>query len=45
MKAYTVTLRVESDDDLTAEQIREEFYIAGADVPFSFEVTSVDEEK
>ncbi|MFJ2961148.1 hypothetical protein ACIPIC_02425 [Streptomyces collinus] len=44
MKVYTLTVRVESDDDLTAEQIREELYMAGGDVPFGFDITSIEEE-
>jgi len=44
VKTYILTVRVESDDDLTAEQVREELYIAGGEVPFSFDVTSIEEE-
>lgn len=39
---YTVTLRVEADEDVTPEQIRQEIYDAGTDLPFGFDVTAVE---
>jgi predicted DNA-binding transcriptional regulator AlpA len=44
MKVYTVTLRVETDSDVTPDQIRQEIYDACPDVPFGFEITSVEQE-
>lgn len=44
MKTYILTMRVETDDDVTADQIREELYEAARDVPFSFEVTDTTEQ-
>lgn len=47
MKAYTVTIRVEIDDEdadeLGEQQIRDLFYDAGGDMPFSFDLTEVKE--
>ncbi|WP_157874565.1 hypothetical protein [Streptomyces sp. AcH 505] len=43
MKTYTLTMRIEADDDANAEQIREELYDAAGDVPFGFDITEVSE--
>lgn len=43
MKTYTLTMRIEADDDVAPEQIREAIYDAGVDVPFGFEVTALEE--
>lgn len=40
---YTVTLRVVADSDVSPEQIRQEIYDACPDVPFGFDVVSVEE--
>jgi hypothetical protein len=41
VKTYILTMRIEADDDVTAEQIREEIYDACEDVPFGFDITSI----
>ena len=41
---YVVTLRVEADAEVTPEQIRQEIYDACPDVPFGFDITSVEPE-
>lgn len=41
---YVVTLRVEADAEVTPEQIRQEIYDAASEVPFGFDVTSVEPE-
>jgi predicted DNA-binding transcriptional regulator AlpA len=43
MKTYTVTMRIEADSDVTPEQVRQEIYDAGSDLPFGFDITSVEE--
>lgn len=43
MKVWTLTMRIEADDDVNDEQIREEIYDACPDVPFGFEITKVEE--
>lgn len=47
MKAYTVTIRVEIDDEdideLREQQIRDLFYDAGGDMPFSFDIAEIKE--
>ncbi|MGW4222969.1 hypothetical protein ACWEG1_05880 [Streptomyces bauhiniae] len=45
MKTYTVTIRVEADDDVNADQIREEIYDACPDVNFGFDIIKIHEEK
>jgi predicted DNA-binding transcriptional regulator AlpA len=42
MSTYTVTLKVEADSEVTPEQIRQEIYDAGEDVPFGFDVVSIE---
>lgn len=44
MKVYTLTMRIEADDEINEEQIREELYMAGGDVPFGFDITSLEGE-
>ncbi|MER8002947.1 hypothetical protein [Streptomyces sp. NPDC095613] len=44
MKTFTLTMRIETDDDITDEQIRGEVYEACDEVPFSFHIIRVDEE-
>lgn len=44
MSVYTVTLRVEADSEVTPEQIRQEIYDACPDVPFGFDITSIEPE-
>lgn len=39
MKIYTLTMRIETDDEITAERIRAEIYNAGEDLPFGFDIT------
>ena len=44
MKTYTVTMRIEADEDVNEARIREEIYDACPDVPFGFEITKVEED-
>ncbi|MGW1134441.1 hypothetical protein [Streptomyces griseoluteus] len=44
MKTYTLTMRIEADDEINAEQIREEIYDACPDVSFGFDITKVEED-
>ncbi len=41
---YTLTMRIEADAEMTPEQIRQEIYDACPDVPFGFDVVSVEAE-
>jgi hypothetical protein len=43
MKVYTLTMRIEADDEINEEQIREEIYDACPEVPFGFAITKVEE--
>ncbi|MCQ1575343.1 hypothetical protein [Streptomyces parvus] len=43
MKNYILTMRIEADDDVNPDRIREELYDAGGDVPFGFAITAVAE--
>jgi hypothetical protein len=43
VKAYTLTMTIEADDDVNPAQIREALYDAGSDVPFGFEITAIEE--
>lgn len=45
MKTYTLTMRIEADDDINEEQIKEEILDACPDVPFGFDITSVEEQR
>lgn len=49
MKAYTVTIRVEIDeedrDEIGEQQIRDLFYDAGGDMPFSFNIAQIREDQ
>lgn len=42
--AYTVTMRIEVDEETDADRIRDEIYEACRDVSFGFDVTSVEAE-
>lgn len=44
MKVYTLIMRIEADDGISEEQIREEIYDACPDVPFGFDITSCEEQ-
>lgn len=48
MKTYTVTIRVEVDDDdaneIGEQQICELFYDAGGDMPFGTSITKIKED-
>lgn len=44
MKTYTLTMRIEAGEDVTPEQIRQEIYDACPDVPFGFDVVSIEPE-
>ncbi|WP_237280592.1 helix-turn-helix transcriptional regulator [Streptomyces caniscabiei] len=44
MQTYVLTMRIEADAEVTPEQIRQEIYDACPDVPFGFEITSVEAE-
>lgn len=41
---YTLTMRIEADEEIDAARIREEIYEACRDVPFGFDVTTVEPE-
>jgi len=43
MPTYTLTMSIESDSDITPDQIRDELYNAGENVPFSFDITTITE--
>lgn len=42
MSTYTLTMRIEADEEVAPEQIRQEVYDACSDVPFGFDVTSIE---
>ncbi|MFB7461265.1 helix-turn-helix transcriptional regulator [Streptomyces sp. NPDC056188] len=42
MSVYAVTLRVEAESEVTPEQIRQEIYNAGENLPFGFDITGVE---
>jgi predicted DNA-binding transcriptional regulator AlpA len=44
MKTFILTMRIEAGEDVTPEQIRQEIYDAASDVPFGFDITSVEPE-
>jgi hypothetical protein len=44
MKVYTLTMRIEADDDVNDAQIREEIYDACGDVPFGFDIKTIEQE-
>lgn len=44
MKSFILTMRIEADDDISEEQIKEEILDACPDVPFGFEITAVEEQ-
>lgn len=41
---YTLTMRIEANSEVTPEQIRQQIYDACPDVPFGFDITSVEPE-
>jgi hypothetical protein len=41
VKVYTLVMRIEADDDISPEQIKEEIYDACTDVPFGFDITEI----
>lgn len=41
MKIYTLTMRIEAEDDISPNQIRDEIYDACEDVPFGFDIKTV----
>jgi hypothetical protein len=41
VKVYTLTMRIEADDDRTPESIKAELYDATDDVEFSFDITEI----
>ena len=43
MKVYTLTMRIEAEDDVTPDQIRMELYGSTDDVPFGFDITTITE--
>jgi hypothetical protein len=45
VKTYILTMRIEADDDINEEQIKEEIYDACPDVPFGFDITTVEEQQ
>lgn len=44
MKVYTLTMRIEAEDDISPDQIREEIYDACEDVSFGFDIKTVEGE-
>ncbi|MEU7317469.1 hypothetical protein [Streptomyces sp. NPDC007083] len=44
MRTFTLTMRIQAEDSIDPEQIREEVYDAGEDVPFSFDITDIAED-
>jgi predicted DNA-binding transcriptional regulator AlpA len=44
MKTYVLTMRIEADGEVTPEQIRQETYDACSEVPFGFDITSIEPE-
>ncbi|MFE4915867.1 hypothetical protein ACFRCX_30650 [Streptomyces sp. NPDC056652] len=44
MKTYVLTMRIEADDAVDADRIREEIYDATEDVPFGFDITDITEQ-
>lgn len=47
MRNFTMTVRIETDeaDDIVEQDIRDLFYEAGGDMPFSFDITEIKETK
>lgn len=47
MASYLITARIETDDqdDLTMQDIRDALYHAGGDLPFTFTVITMKDEK
>lgn len=43
MKTYILTMRIEADSDVPPERIRQEIYDAGADLPFGFDITGIED--
>jgi len=41
---YVLTMRIEANGEVTPEQIRQEIYDACPDVPFGFDITTVEPE-
>jgi predicted DNA-binding transcriptional regulator AlpA len=44
MTVYTLTMRIEAGSEVTPERIRQEIYDACPDVPFGFDITSIESE-
>ncbi|HEY6116649.1 MAG TPA: AlpA family phage regulatory protein [Candidatus Dormibacteraeota bacterium] len=44
MATYIATMRIEADSDVTPDQIRQEIYDACSDVPFGFDIASLEPE-
>lgn len=42
---YILTMRIEADSEVTPDKIREEIYDACPDVPFGFDITSIEPEE
>ncbi|WP_181849612.1 hypothetical protein [Streptomyces parvulus] len=45
MKTYTLTMSIQTDNFIDEEEIRQQIYNACNEVPFSFDITNVAEEK
>ena len=47
MRNFTLTIHVETDeaDDIVEKDIRDLFYEAGGDWPFSFDITEIKEDQ
>lgn len=44
LMVYTLTMRIEADEEVTPERIRQEIYDACPDVPFGFDITGIEPE-
>ncbi len=44
MAVWTLTMRIEADDDVNDDQIRNEIYDACTDVSFGFDITRIEED-
>ena len=43
MKTFVLTMQIEADPEVTPDQIRQKIYDACPDVPFGFDITSIEE--
>ncbi|MCX5537697.1 hypothetical protein OG785_45880 [Streptomyces sp. NBC_00006] len=47
MRNFTLTIHIETDDadDIVEKDIRDLFYDAGGDMPFSFDITEIKQDE